>query len=267
MKFNNVVLYCKGWYQNRQGGVRTMWMDMAHCIDADGWTVWTEHDVARWCLFRLDDLRNDPLFENKSQLDLSRFMSAIYDNIRRAKQWCNEDISLDTAIILGYHNIISDCERSCFSEGVKPNKNILPLHYQEAYYIDGKYNPEHKPKFYPAEMDCDYQKKVNKMFSDYKEQDIDDNRFELVEGRLKIKNINDVLVLVGTDSLLDCVELNVTGKEIISGTFEDDILEKNIYNGAEIDPYKNYIIRATYDQFKYIDGGVYKIKSIREVIF
>ena len=37
MRFGNVALYCKGWYQHRSNSVKTMWMDMLHCINADGW--------------------------------------------------------------------------------------------------------------------------------------------------------------------------------------------------------------------------------------
>jgi hypothetical protein len=263
MKFNNVVLYCKGWYKSREGGIKTMWMDIAHCLDADGWTMWNEHEVAEWCLFRLDDLRKDPLFKNKSQLDLSRFIGEVQDNIRRAKWYYDEEISMDTAIILAYRNIISNSEKSCFDSGVKPNRNVLPLHYQEAWYDDGKYS--HEPKLYPCEMDCDYQEKVKEHFPDYEDQEIEDGRFEHVEGYLDIKNINDVVVIVGTDSFLDCVEINVTGKQIISGKLNDnDTIDKNIYRHAEIDPDKKYIIRATEEPFVYFEGCEYKIKSMRE---
>lgn len=263
MKLNNVVLYCKGWYKTRDGGVRTMWMDMAHCIDADGYTMWTEHDVAEWCLFGLDDMRKDPLFKNKRQLDLYDFIKKVQDNIRCAKQLCNEDINMDTSIILTYRGIVSTCSRECFEGGVKPNRNVLPLNYHDAWYDDGRYSKE--PKLYPAEMDCDYQEKVNKLLSDLEDQDIEENRFETVEGYLKIKNINDVRVIVGTDSLIDCVELKVKGETIINGTLnENDILERNIYSGAEIDSDKEYIIRATKEHFEYFDGCIYKIKSMRE---
>ena len=38
MRFGNVALYCKGWYKHRDGSVKNMWMDMLHCINADGWS-------------------------------------------------------------------------------------------------------------------------------------------------------------------------------------------------------------------------------------
>jgi len=263
MKLNNVVLYCKGWYKKREGGSRTMWMDMAHCIDADGWSMWTEHDVAKWCLFRLDDMRNDPLFKNKNQLELYYFIKEVQDNIRCAKFYYNEDISMDTAIILTYRGIVSNCENSCFDGGVKPNCNVLPLHYEEAWYDDGRYSK--KPKLYPAEMDCDYQEKVNKYFPNYNKQDIESDRFEIVEKQLKIKNINDVVVRVGTDSLIDCVELTVTGEQIKEGELnDDDVIDRNIYQNVNIDPDKNYIIRATVEPFVWIKGSTYKIKSMKE---
>ena len=263
MKMNNVVLYCKGWYKTREGGARTMWMDMAHCIDADGWTMWNEHEVANWCLFRLDDMRDDPLFKDKNQLDLYYFIKEVNDNIRRAKLYHNEEISMDTAIILTYRGIVSNCDNSCFNWGVKPNSNVLPLHYAEAWYDDGRYSKN--PKLYPAEMDCDYKKKVNEYFPDYKEQDIEFDRFESVEKQLNIKNINDVVVRVGTDSLIDCVELTVTGEQLKESALNVyDVIDMNIYNNVNIDPDKNYIIRATVDPFVWIKGSVYKIKSMRE---
>lgn len=264
MKLSNVILYCKGWYKERQGGAKTMWMDMAHCIDADGWTVRTEHEVAEWCLRRLDNMREDPLFKNKSQLDLSVFLSDVQDKISYSKMYHNEEISLDTSIILIYRRIVYNCSGDCFDSGVKPNRNILPLNYYETWYDDGRYS--NNPKLYLAEMDCDYQERVNELLSDLDDQVIDDNRFEIVEGYLKIKNINDVRVIVGTDSFIDCVEMKLKGKYIISGTLnETDIIERNIYSGAEIDPDKEYIVRATVEPFGLIKGSIYKIKSMKEV--
>ena len=263
MKLNNVVLYCKGWYKQREGGARTMWMDMAHCIDADGWTMWTEHEVAEWCLFRLDEMRNDPLFKNKRKLDFYDFIKEVQENIRRANWYYNEDISMDTAIILTYRGIVSNCDNSCFDCGVKPNSNVLPLNYAEAWYDDGRYS--HEPKLYPAEMDCDYQKKVNEYFPNYNEQDIEIDRFESVEKQLNIKNINDVVVRVGTDNLIDCVELTVTGEQLKECELNDDyVIDRNIYYNVDIDPYKNYRIRATVEPFVWIKGSTLKIKSMME---
>ena len=62
MKLNHTALYCKGWYKAREGGIKTMWMDMAHCIHADGWSPYTKEDVANWCLIRLDKMRKDKNF-------------------------------------------------------------------------------------------------------------------------------------------------------------------------------------------------------------
>ena len=170
---------------------------------------------------------------------------------------------MDTAIILAYKNIISNSEKSCFDSGVKPNRNVLPLNYKEAWYAEGKYS--NNPKLYPCDMDCDYQEEVKEKFPYYEDQQIEDGRFEKVEGYLDIKNINDVVVIVGTDSLLDCVEINVTGKQIISGKLNDnDTIYKNIYGHVEIDPDKKYIIRATEEPFAYSEGCEYKIKSMRE---
>ena len=56
MKFGNVVLLCKHWYESRDhNDLDTFWMDMAHAIDADGWMCFSKKDVSRWCIHRLDE--------------------------------------------------------------------------------------------------------------------------------------------------------------------------------------------------------------------
>ena len=103
------------------------------------------------------------------------------------------------------------------------------------------------------------------MFPEYRDQDIDENTFEIVEHWLHIKNINDVVVIIGTDSLLDCVELTVTGKQIISGKLNKiDDIDLNIYKHCDFDPEKKYIIRATKRKYEYFEGSIYTIKSMRD---
>ena len=80
MKLNHTALYCKGWYKAREGGIKTMWMDMAHCIHADGWSPQTKEDVANWCLIRLDEMRNDKKFNKTNMIDLHHFINDMIIN-------------------------------------------------------------------------------------------------------------------------------------------------------------------------------------------
>ena len=45
MEFDNVALYCKGWYKMRDGSVNNMWMDLLHYINFDGLSLWSKDDV------------------------------------------------------------------------------------------------------------------------------------------------------------------------------------------------------------------------------
>lgn len=234
MKFGNVALYCKGWYQHRSNKVNTMWMDMLHCINADGWSLWSKNDVVEWCMHRMDNMREDPNFPHKYQLDLTYFWKEINDMVRRDEWYYHEGINYEDAIILHYRNIISNLEGKYFNEMlVKPNSNVLPLFYHTAYYNDGQYRPNHEPNFEFAEMHCDVIDKINKYFPDYKEQEIEDGEFERLEAWIRGKKWEDVVVLIGSDNLNDCEEVILSG-EFLNNTHnkhykDDDFLDLNIY--------------------------------------
>lgn len=263
MHFGNVAAFCKCWYEYR-GGVDKMWMDMIHCIDADGWTLETERDVALWCLHRLDELREDPLFTHKHQLDLGYFFNEVFENQRRAKWYYNMELSTDSAIIQTYRDIISNTERKCFDSGVKPNENVLPLSYHDAWYDDGKYS--NGPKLYPRDMHEDVIKRIEESFGEYKEQDIEDGRFEEVEARIRHKSYKDVVVLIGTDSLLDCEEAEMTGKEIVKKHYNDECLNLDIYSNCDdIDSEKTYVLRIAKKRI-WDEYYEYAIKSIKEKV-
>lgn len=272
MKFGNVVLYSKGWYQHRGDSDKT-WMDLIHCISADGWTLLSKKDVVTWCLHRLDEMKEDELLRNnKNMFSLSR----LYEEINRYKNlWSywhpDQELSTEDAIIAVFLNTVSCLEKTCFSEGVRPSELILPLTYHDAYYNDGTYEKDHKPLFTPAEMHCDVIKRINESFPDFKEQDTKSFwfiEFETVESRIRGKKIDDVLVLNGSNNLNDCIEVTVSGYDIIHNC--SIVNEKKVYlykgiyeNCIDIDSNAQYIIRI-----QKIDSGwndEYVIRSMKNV--
>lgn len=231
MKLNHTALYCKGWYKTREGGVKTMWMDMAHCIHADGWSPLTKGDVANWCLIRLDEMRNDKNFNKTNMIDLYHFISEMISNKNRAKNFYNEELDMYDLIILTYRNVIMGCNFDCFTETVKPNPDVLPVNLQPAWYS------ERECKLYPAMMMCDYMKDVERLLPNAKD-DVDTfYSFEHVESAIRIKNWKDVVVINGSDNLNECFEKKVTGYELKrkmlneKDQYGDEVyIDMNIYN-------------------------------------
>jgi hypothetical protein len=270
MKFGNVALYCKGWYKHRDGGVKTMWMDMLHCINADGWSLWSKEDVVEWCIHRMDSLREDENFPYKHQLDLTYFWKEINDIIRRDEWYYHEGLDMNDAIILHYRNIISNIEGKYFNELlVKPNPNVLPLNYQGAYYSDGKYRPNNEPEFTFADMHCDLIEKINEMFPNHEEQEIKDSEFEYQEAWIRGKNWQDVVVLVGSDNLNDCEEVELKGKFLKNTHNEhykdDDFLDLNIYEHTiNFDENKTYVCRVKkeIEEWNWGNDINYKLMSV-----
>lgn len=274
MKFGNVALYCKGWYKYRQGNCKNMWMDFLHCINADGWSLWSKQDVVTWCMHRMDDMRNDELFPNKNQLDLSYFWNEVNEIIRRDSWYYHEGLDFDDAIILHFRNIISNLEIKYFNEKlVKPNANVLPLNYNNAYYSDGKYRPNHEPEYTFADMHCDVIERIEKHFGEFEDQDIKEDEFEKTEAWIRGKNWEDVVVIIGTDSLLDCEEVNLSGK-FLNNTHnehykDDEFLDLNIYDHTiNFDDNKTYVCRVKkiVEHHDFGDWIEYKLMSVLKEI-
>jgi len=274
MRFGNVALYCKGWYAYRHGTCKNMWMDMIHCINADGWSLWSKKDVVTWCMHRMDDMRNDPNFPYKNQLDLAYFWNEVNEIIRRDSWHYHEGIDIEDAIIIHFRNIISNIEMKYFDENlVKPNGNVLPLRYRDAYYSDGKYNYNHEPSFTFADMHCDVMELINKSFSDFEDQEIDVNEFEKTEGWIRDKNWQDVVVICGTDSLLDCEEVELSGN-FLNNTHnkyykDNDFLDLNIYdNTINFSDNKTYVCRVKkeIEHWNWGETINYKLMSVLEEI-
>ena len=271
MRFGNVALYCKGWYKYRQGTCKNMWMDMIHCINADGWSLWSKKDVVEWVIHRIDNMRDDEnLYNISNQLSLSYFWKEVNEILRRDAWHYHEGLDIEDAIILHYRNIISNTEIKYFNEMlVKPNENVLPLNYNHAYYSDGKYDHNHKPSFTFADMHCDVIERINKHFGDYKDQEIDENEFENTEAWIRGKNWQDVVVLIGTDNLLDCEEVELSGK-FLNNTHnerykDDEFLDLNIYEHCiNFDDNKIYVCRVKKEikHWEWGDDVNYKLMSI-----
>ena len=270
MKFGNVALYCKGWYRHRSNKVNTMWMDMLHCINADGWSLWSKDDVVDWCLHRMDAMRNDEKFPYKNQLELTYFWKEVNDILRRNEWYYNEELDMKDAIILHYRNIISNLESKYFDELlVKPNPNVLPLHYSEAYYNDGQYHPNHEPYFKFAEMHCDVIERINNMFPNHKEQDIKDGEFEYQEAWIRGKKWEDVIVLSGSDNLNDCEEVILSG-EFLNNTHNKHykdvyFLDLNIYDHTvnfNNDSHYRCRVKKEIEHWNWGDDVKYKLMSV-----
>ena len=270
MRFGNVALYCKGWYKYRQGTCKNMWMDMIHCINADGWSLWSKNDVVEWVMHRMDNMRNDPNFPHKNQLDLSYFWNEVNEIIRRDSWHYHEGLDFEDAIILHFRNIISNLEMKYFDENlVKPNENVLPLNYNNAYYSDGKYDYNHKPSFTFAEMHCDVIDRINESFADCKDQEIDEDEFEKTEAWIRGKKWQDVVILIGTDSLLDCEEVELSGN-FLNNTHnkyykDEDFLDLNIYEHCiNFDDNKIYVCRVKKEKehWEWGDDINYKLMSV-----
>jgi len=260
MTLNHTALYCKGWYKTREGGVKTMWMDMAHCIHADGWCPQTKEDVANWCLYRLDEMRKDKHFHYDFKIDLYHFFKNIFDNQRRAKDWYNEELDMYDLIILNYRDIVLECDMDCFTEAVMPDPDVLPVRLDPAYYS------EREEKLYPAMMMCDYMDNVKRILPDAKKQELKYYNFENVEAFLRIHNWEDVRVINGSDNLNDCFEITVTGFELKQKMLnqkdengENVYLDLNIYNSVKnFDMDRSYVCR-----FKKEEYNVIKIMSVK----
>ena len=275
MKLGNVVLLCKGWYKMRDNKrLDLFWMDMAHAINADGWTMKSKKDVVAWCMCRLDNMRDDPKLANYvHQFKFSTLYDDVNNWIHRAS-WSNIELSQEDAIIWVYRDIVSNLDNNCFDECLKPDPRVLPVNLHEAWYDDGKYSKA--PKLYPADMMCDFIEKVNEIMPDAKDQDIREDEYDWVESFINKESWKDVQIILGEDNLNDCIEVECTAFNLKNHTIPgfDDHIELGKFkhckdlNDCE-DPEKKYIVRLNpvvtkYDTPGWEDDVTYYLKSIRE---
>lgn len=274
MKLGNVALLCKNWYKMRDHNrLNLFWMDMAHAINADGWTMRSKSDVVAWCMYRLDDMRDDPKLSNyKNQFNFSRLYSEINDWIRRAS-WSKIEFNQEDAIIWVYRDIVSNLDNDCFDEKLRPDPRVLPVNLQEAWYDDGRYNKH--PKLYPAEMMCDYMEKFDNIMPDAKDQDIRKDEYDWLESFLKKKSWKDVQIELGEDNLNDCIEVECTAIDLKNHSIPNyGYIEMGKFENCDDlsnceDHEKKYVVRLKKVVTKYHIPGwkddiTYHLKSIRE---
>ena len=134
MKFNNTVAYCKGFYKARQGGVSEMWKDMAHCINCDGWNVYTRRDVAIWCMNRIEDFAKE-FPKDAWQVSFGMFYSKMEHN-KEIFKFSNTHKSLGRElddmdyIIWAYRDFVRYLDGDKFTEGVIPDDIVLPVNME-----------------------------------------------------------------------------------------------------------------------------------------
>lgn len=274
MKFGNVVLLCKHWYESRDhDDLDTFWMDMAHAIDADGWMCFSKKDVSRWCIHRLDEMRNDEkLHKMSNQLTLSYIFDEIEATIRRAS-WCGKnDLSREDAIIWVFRSIIIGMEKQYFDEELFPNSNVLPFSLENAWIDDGKFSKT--PQWHPAQMSCDYIERVKELFPNAKEQKIKNGRFNYVESCLHKTSYKDVRIQIGEDNLNDCIEVILSAENLQNHNFIIDNKEVwfeigNFDNCYDLEnpkdlskTYKCRLLKTWDDLFKEYR---YELKSVSEL--
>lgn len=262
MKFSNVVAYCKGWYAQRSDNVDLMWMDLIHCIHEDGWYVCNKRDVAQWCIYRLDEIHEK---ENLKQLTFSWLISSIDKNrwLYHFNRSDGKKLSLEDSIIWMFYSFIRNLDDKYFTEGVRPSNKVLPFSLQDSVLSS------FSKTFEFSEMMCDRLARIEETFPDYPEQVVSDNAFDQCESSIVGKNWQDVLVLPGTDSLLDCVETTITGNELNKATLinNNEHLDLNIYEHCKFDDNKKYLVRIKTNirhKGKEWETVEHIVKSIRE---
>lgn len=275
MKLGNVALLCKNWYKMRNDNrLDLFWMDMAHAINADGWTVKSKKDVVAWCMNRLDDMRDDPKLANyKNQFKFGMLYDEINNCIHRASYYSKIKFSQEDAIIWVYRDIVSNLDNNCFDKWLKPDARVLPINLQEAWYDDGRYSGG--PKLHPAEMMCDYIEKVNENMPEANDQDIYEDDYDWIESFLKKESWKDVQIELGEDNLNDCIEVECRAFDLKNHSIPDYgyINMGKFYNCKDLnecsESAKKYIIRlkkvvTKYDISGCEDDVTYCLKSIRE---
>lgn len=218
MEFNNCAAWAKGWYKQRKN-VSAWWMDLAHCINNDRWTVHSKGDVVAWCLARFDD--DNEFFKKANPRFGFSDMSYHFERYDRLY----DDVSLDFGdkVVLYFKDCLSTASKFHFKEGgYKPANWVLPFRLEEPWYEDGTYTSDHKPVFHFGEMMCDAEKRVNEMFSDLSDQkpyysftDWDaEHNFDHIESALERKNWKDVVVDLGVE--VGCELYSIPGTTLVS---------------------------------------------------
>lgn len=100
--YNDIVLYCKGWYQTPEGD--TMLDDLGYLFGKIyAWTPKTEEEIAHFMMRVLDKLYDEQGIRFDSESWINNF-SGFYREVKRNIRIYN--CSFDMAIILVVHSIL-----------------------------------------------------------------------------------------------------------------------------------------------------------------
>lgn len=270
-KFDNCAAWAKGWYQTRPN-VKAWWMDLAHCINNDGWnSIHTKTEVVNWILSRFDE------DTEWWKIGCGNFGFAdMYTSIRKDKYLYYNDIDLSTedCIILYFKRCLSVKSNNCFTGGFKPSNDVLPLMLYDAHYSDGNaINGE--PIYEPAEMMCDVLDRIDQMFPDLPEQKIDDTylTYEPIETMLAGAAYTDIRIPIGSDANAKFTK-TYTGKELnkamsipvgITDKYGDDMLaDMGMFSKCVgYEPDKEYVAHMEITKDKW-GCEYYTVKNITE---
>lgn len=266
-EFNNSAAWAKGWYKRRPN-IKAWWMDLAHCINNDGWScIYTKTAVVNWILGRFDE---DTEWWRKG---FSNFgFSDMYDFIHKCKHSYNEyenlNLSTEDCIILYFKNCLFSKYYACFTGGYKPSEEVLPLIiYNEVTNSVSDMTKLTDSISYALDN-------IDKEFPDLTKQKTDKySSYEFIESNLKGAHYTDIQIPVGSDTKADFTKiytgetLNKAEANPIKFTNEngDEVfLDLGLFSGCiEYDNTKNYSahIETTKDCY----GDVcYTVKNITE---
>lgn len=245
-KFTNCSAWAKGWYQHRPN-LSAWWMDLAHCIHADGWCgVNSKKSVADWVCNRLDqdgDYIRKQIYNPLGFLDFRAFKE------KNSIYYGKEELSEDDYIILYFHYILMTQSKQ--QEGIRPSDEILPFHYEKAYVYED--TAAHKNVYVPSEMKCDVLNNIQRLMPNFKEQEVSPySKFEYVESQLVGKDYTDVLVQIGSDADATIKEV-VLGEQLLHTTdcitIGDTDVELGIFSHSiGFNPTEKYELSIEYQQ-------------------
>ena len=236
--FNNCAAWAKGWYKRRDN-IKSWWMDLAHCINADGWCgIYSKKEVVSWILHQFDTNYNwwrdgcytDFGFSGFNQFKLNS--KTLYRGL---------NLDEDDLVILYYESLLST---KTFTKGFRPSEHVLPLYYAPAYYFDGPSSGFSHITYTPAEMKCDVLSRIEKIFpaDKFLEQKFDSeeirNMFQNIESELVGKNWTDVVLPLNYEDNASII-LEVSGSVL-----------KN--------PYVDVSFTYKGEQYDYVNLGIYE---------
>lgn len=191
MIFNNCAAWSKGWYKQRKN-VSAWWMDLAHCINNDSYSIYSKRDVIDWIMHRFDQ---EPDFFKQDYNCFGYY--DMYHSINKYKMYYNDtntQIDDEDAIILYFRCVLASKSFVHFDDGgYKPSNDVLPLRLGTSWQ-------DREGRWYPGEMMSDALKRINDSFPLLKEQKVSEYcTFNRIEAALINKRWDDVVTPLGSE--------------------------------------------------------------------